>query len=102
LIIAYFTYVAAVAPIFISHGNKRWLPAVVAAAAAAVLLGLSRGGDSHIRDWIPLALTFTAFRELNWFTPTIRDHHPENAWIGWARGCWTTRISARRSKAWAH
>jgi membrane-associated phospholipid phosphatase len=83
LIIAYFTYVAAVAPFFIS-GDKRWLPAAIAAAAIAILLALSRH-NSHIRDWIPLALTFTAFREMNLFTPAIRDHHLENSWIGYDR-----------------
>jgi membrane-associated phospholipid phosphatase len=80
LIIAYFTYVAAVAPFFIS-GNKRWLPALIAASAIAILVALSRH-DSHVRDWIPLVLTFTAFREMNLFTPAVRDHHLENAWIG--------------------
>jgi membrane-associated phospholipid phosphatase len=84
LIIAYFTYVAAIAPIFISQRDKRWLPAVVAVVAVAVLLSLSRR-DSHVRDWIPLVLTFTAFREMNLFTPTVRDYHLENSWIGWDR-----------------
>ena len=83
LIIAFFTYVAAVAPFFIS-GNKRWLPALIAAAAIAILLALSRT-NWHVRDWIPLVLTLTAFREMNLFTPAFRDHHLENSWIGYDR-----------------
>ena len=26
-----------------------------------------------------------AYREMNWFTPTIRDYHLERAWIHWDR-----------------
>ncbi len=84
LILAYFTYVAAIAPIFIPQGDKRWFAGVGAVAAAAILLGLSPN-DSHLRDWAPLGFTLAAYREMNWFTPTIRDHHLERSWIGWDR-----------------
>jgi membrane-associated phospholipid phosphatase len=84
LIIAYFTYVAAIAPLFISTGETRWLPAAIAGAVAAILIGLSRY-PAHLRDWVPLGLTLAAYREMNWFTPTVRDHHLEQAWIGWDR-----------------
>jgi membrane-associated phospholipid phosphatase len=84
LLIAHFTYVAAIAPFLISDPSRRWLPAVIAAAVIAILLILSRR-NSPVRDWIPLALTFTAFREMNLFTPAIRDHHLENSWIGYDR-----------------
>jgi len=82
LLAAYFTYVAAVAPFFISI--RPWLPAAIAAIVITTILTLSRR-DSHLRDWIPLAYTLTAFREMNLFTPSIRDHHFENAWIGYDR-----------------
>jgi membrane-associated phospholipid phosphatase len=84
LIIAYFTYVAAIAPIFIPSGETRWLGAAVAGIAAAILFGLTRY-YKKLRDWAPLVLTFTAFREMNWFTPAVRDHHLENSWIVWDR-----------------
>jgi membrane-associated phospholipid phosphatase len=84
LIIAYFTYVAAIAPLFITTGETRWLPAAIAAVATAILIGLSRF-PLHLRDWAPLAFTLTAYREMNWFTPAVRDHHLEQAWIGWDR-----------------
>lgn len=83
LLFAYFTYVASIAPFFIS-GNKKWVPALIAAAVIAILLALSRR-DSHLRDWIPLAFTLTAFREMNLFTPAFRDHHLESSWIGYDR-----------------
>jgi membrane-associated phospholipid phosphatase len=84
LIIAFFTYVAIVAPIFIPHGELRWLPAAVAAIVTAILIGLTHR-YKPLRDWAPLVLTFTAFREMNWFTPAARDHHLENSWILWDR-----------------
>jgi len=83
LLALYFTYVATIAPFSIS-GNKRWLPTLIAAIVIAILLTLSRR-ESQLRDWIPLAYTFTAFREMNLFTPSIRDHHLENSWIGYDR-----------------
>jgi len=84
LIIAYFTYVAAIAPIFIPHGETRWLPAAIAAVVAAILFGLTLY-YSVLRDWIPIACTLAAYREMNWFTPSVRDHHLERAWILWDR-----------------
>jgi membrane-associated phospholipid phosphatase len=84
LIIAYFTYVAAIAPIFIPHGEFRWLAAAVAGIIAAVLFGLTRR-YSILRDWAPIAFTLAAYREMNWFTPPVRDHHLERAWIVWDR-----------------
>jgi membrane-associated phospholipid phosphatase len=84
LLIVYFTYVAAIAPIFIPHGELRWLPSAVAAIVTAILFGLTRF-YKILRDWVPLIFTFTAFREMNWFTPAVRDHHLEKAWIVWDR-----------------
>jgi membrane-associated phospholipid phosphatase len=84
LIIAYFTYVAAIAPFFIPHGETRWLPAAIAGIVAAILFALTRY-FSILRDWIPIACTLAAYREMNWFTPALRDHHLERAWIIWDR-----------------
>jgi membrane-associated phospholipid phosphatase len=84
LIIAYFTYVAALAPIFIPHGETRWLGAAVAAFIPAILFGLTRR-YVILRDWMPIAFTLAAYREMNWFTPSFRDHHLERAWIVWDR-----------------
>jgi membrane-associated phospholipid phosphatase len=84
LLLAFYTYVAAVAPIFIANPHRRWFPALVAAGAFVTFLILSRT-NSPVRGWLPPLFTFIAFREMNWFTPEIRDHHLENAWIGWDR-----------------
>lgn len=84
LIVAYFTYVAAIAPIFIPHDETRWLAAVVALLVAAILFGLTRY-LSIVRDWAPIAFTLAAYREMNWFTPAVRDHHLERVWILWDR-----------------
>jgi membrane-associated phospholipid phosphatase len=84
LIVAYYTYVAAIAPIFIQRDETGWLGAAVAAIVAAILFGLTRY-YKVLRDWLPLAFTLGAYREMNWFTPSIRDHHLENAWIVWDR-----------------
>ena len=84
LIIAYFTYVAAISPIFIQRGETRWLGAAVAGIVAAILIGLTRY-YSILRDWAPIGFTLAAYREMNWFTPAVRDHHLERAWIVWDR-----------------
>lgn len=84
LIIAYFTYVAAIAPLFIPSGETRWLPAALAGIAAAILFGLT-WRYKPLRDWIPLGFTFAAYREMNWFTPAVRDHHLERSWIAYDR-----------------
>lgn len=84
LIVGYFAYVAAIAPLFISHGELRWLGAAVAAIVFAILIGLTRY-YSIIRDWAPIAFTLAAYREMNWFTPAYRDHHFERSWIVWDR-----------------
>lgn len=84
LIVAYFTYVAAIAPIFIPHDETRWLAAAVAILVAAILFGLTRY-FSIVRDWAPIAFTLAAYREMNWFTPAVRDHHLERAWVLWDR-----------------
>ncbi len=80
LLIAYFAYVAAISPFFISPLR----PAILAAAAAILVLRAARS-ESWFRDLLPLLLTLAAFREMNWFTPPVHDHHFEQAWIVWDR-----------------
>jgi len=80
LIIAYFTYVALIAPWFIAV----WKAWAMAAMVAVLVWGLSRG-DSVLRDCAPLAFVITAYRQMDWFTPKLHDRHLENAWIVWDR-----------------
>ena len=41
--------------------------------------------ESWFRDLAPLLLMLIAFREMDWFTPAIRDHRLEQSWIVWDR-----------------
>jgi membrane-associated phospholipid phosphatase len=80
LLLVYFAYVAAISIFFISP----WRPWIVAIAVAALVLRLARS-ESWYRDLAPLLLMLIAFREMDWFTPAIRDRHLEHAWIVWDR-----------------
>jgi membrane-associated phospholipid phosphatase len=84
LLIAFFGYVAIVA---------RALPPAMLALAIPVLLVALAFGEARVhreffsitRDWIPLVLTLVAYREMDWFTPLVRDRHLELRWIVWDR-----------------
>lgn len=84
LLIAYFSYVA-----LLSATRLPLLVLFLAASLVAVLAyGESHGNReffSIARDWVPLALTVIAYREMDWFTPLAWDHHLEFRWIGWDR-----------------
>ena len=80
LVIVYFSYVALIAGFY-------FLPLkafLFAAIVAAVVLALART-KSILRDIFPMTYALAAYREMDWFTPTTRDHHLENAWIVWDR-----------------
>ncbi len=98
LIIAYFAYVAVIAPFFLA----RWWPAaLMVASVSAVIVFVSHHNKPYwLRDWLPLAATLVAFRQMDWFTRAT-DHHLENGWVQWdhlllgrlgpmieARGAW--------------
>ena len=84
LLLAYFSYVALLSP--------TRLPVLVLFLAASLVAVLAYG-ESHgsreffsvSRDWVPLALTVVAYREMDWFTPLAWDHHLEFQWIKWDR-----------------
>lgn len=84
LLIGYFSYVALLSP--------RFLPLALVFLVATLIAVLAYGeshGHRHFfsiaRDWVPLALTLVAYREMNWFTPLAMDHHLELRWIVWDR-----------------
>ncbi|HEY4363140.1 MAG TPA: phosphatase PAP2 family protein [Bryobacteraceae bacterium] len=81
LAIVYFLYVAAIAPFYIV---APWRALLLAAIIAGGFLLLSRG-PQVLRDLAPLAATLAAYREMNWFTPAVQDHHLERSWIVWDR-----------------
>jgi membrane-associated phospholipid phosphatase len=79
-VVFYFTYVAITGTI-LGIGIKPWL-LLLAISIAVVLLSRRK---SVLRDLAPLAYTLAAYREMNWFTPALHDHHLERAWIVWDR-----------------
>jgi len=80
LILGYFFYVAIVAVFFFAPFKA----IALAAAVCAVMLLLARS-RSVTRDLAPIAFTLAAYREMDWFTPAVRDHHIEKLWIVWDR-----------------
>jgi len=80
LILAYFTYVAVAGSLF-GIGVKPWL--LWATALAAILLLSLRKSD--FREFAPALFTLAAYREMNWFTPAVFDHHLEKIWVIWDR-----------------
>jgi membrane-associated phospholipid phosphatase len=92
LLIGYFGYVAAIIWAFPLDPQVKWL-----ALAVFVLIGSqlvvfavaeafgNREFFSIARDWIPLALTLVAYREMDWFSPLPRNYNLELRWLEWDR-----------------
>ena len=81
LTVAYFLYVAAIAPFFIPRPWRAWLFASVVAAS----LWLLGRWTTMARDFAPVAATLAAYREMDWFAFVPHDHHLERAWVAWDR-----------------
>jgi len=86
LLIGFFGYVAI---IFRSFPSQPFALALgVPLLLAALAFGearVHREFFSVVRDWVPLVLTLVAYREMDWFSPLVRDHHLELRWIVWDR-----------------
>ncbi|MGH9559006.1 MAG: phosphatase PAP2 family protein [Bryobacteraceae bacterium] len=80
LIAVFFIYAAIVAAWFFPPW-KAW----IMAAGVIAALGLLSRRKSLVRDFAPIVFTFAAYREMDWFTPVVRDGHLERAWILWDR-----------------
>ncbi|HLH44995.1 MAG TPA: phosphatase PAP2 family protein [Bryobacteraceae bacterium] len=80
LVIAYFLYVAALAPFY---RIAPWRPLALAALACLWFVFASR--KPVYRDFAPLAAAIAAYREMDWFTPAARDLRLERAWVVWDR-----------------
>ena len=92
LLIGYFAYVGLITPLFPLDRRVAWLALSVFVLAASLLAALAlaeRFGHQEIfraaRDWVPLAVTFIAYREMNWFAPLGRDFQTELRWVEWDR-----------------
>jgi membrane-associated phospholipid phosphatase len=92
LTIGYFAYVALITPLFPLDPQVKWLAAAVFVLVAG-LFGVLALAESYghqqafsiTRDWIPLALTLVAYRELDWFSPLTRNLNMELRWVEWDR-----------------
>src|SRR5579871_1927054 len=84
LILSYFVYVALAAPWFIAAW-KAWALAGIVALLLWLLGRHPNFLNGYLRDFAPLAFMLAAYREMDWFTPALRDHHLENTWILWDR-----------------
>jgi membrane-associated phospholipid phosphatase len=89
LLIGFFAYVAIISLAFphqprssseLLFGLAIGIPILFAALAYGERR-VHREFFSVVRDWVPLALTLVAYREMDWFSPLVRDHHLEMKWI---------------------
>jgi membrane-associated phospholipid phosphatase len=92
LLIGYFGYVAVIIWAFPLDPQVKWLALGVFALVASQLVVFAVAeafGNQEIfsiaRDWIPLALTLVAYREMDWFSPLPRDYNLELRWLEWDR-----------------
>ena len=81
LAIAYFLYVAAIAPFYIAAPWR----ALLLAAAVTLGLWLAARWRPIARDFAPLGATLAAYREMDWFSSLPHDHHLESGWVIWDR-----------------
>src|SRR6478672_11928106 len=92
ILLAFFTYLALLSLVFRDRPHLRGQPWMVLFAVTALFSALSlleRGGAKRtveiVRDWLPVVLTFIAFREMEFFLPRDYDSAYEFAWIHWDR-----------------
>ncbi len=90
ILLAFFAYIAALVPLFRDRPRLSFQPFVVLLLAVLILWSLALAEKSRyaraismIRDWVPMALTLTAFREMELFVPLVYNAGFENAWIKW-------------------
>jgi membrane-associated phospholipid phosphatase len=92
LLIVYFGYVALISPAFPLQPRVALLPFALTMLVSALFVVLAyaeahghREFFSITRDWVPVALTLVAYREMDWFSPAARDYHLELKWVEWDR-----------------
>jgi membrane-associated phospholipid phosphatase len=92
IVLCYFGYVTLITPLFSRDPRASWLALdvfVLVAGLLAVLAIVESYGNPAVfsvaRDWIPLALTLVAYREMDLFSPLPRDYNLELRWVEWDR-----------------
>ncbi len=91
-LIVFFAYVALISFLFPLSSAVRMAAFAIAVCIAVASCGLAaceRSGSSHVssmvRDWLPVAFTLVAYREMDWFAGPLRTHALEQSWIVWDR-----------------
>lgn len=87
--VGFFLYVAIVAAFFPLRPPVRlWpplLPLIVGLTFAILARASSHPASFIARDWLALAFTLLAYREMDWFTPDRHLYTLEQSWIVWDR-----------------
>jgi membrane-associated phospholipid phosphatase len=90
VLIGYFFYLAAIAPLFRDRprADARILAIAGAATSAILLLAwldsrLRHAGFGIARDWVALGLVLAAYRSLDLFSPSNYTFALERSWIVW-------------------
>ncbi len=92
ILLVFFAYIAALVPFFRDRPRLGYQPIVILAIVAVLLFSLARAEKTRFalaismtRDWIPMALTLVAFREMELFVPVAYNVRYEQSWIHWDR-----------------
>ncbi|HMJ62626.1 MAG TPA: hypothetical protein VK493_12730, partial [Bryobacteraceae bacterium] len=92
ILLTFFGYVALLSLVFRDRPHLRGQPWAVLFVVTGLFCALSlleRGASKRTveiaRDWLPVVLTFIAFREMEFFLPRDYDSAYELAWIRWDR-----------------
>ncbi len=88
VLIGFFAYIAFLSPFFPDRPHLKYQPLVLLLVILALLSVLARAEQTRlahvisiVRDWLPIALTLTAFREMEFFLPAHFDNRYEAIWI---------------------
>jgi membrane-associated phospholipid phosphatase len=88
VLIAFFAYIAGIAPFFRDRPHLACQPLallLVVFGLLSVLPQAERTGPAQwisiVRDWLPFALTLIALREMEFFLPPLFEHRYEAVWI---------------------
>lgn len=88
----FFTYIFIISLFFPLLPAIKLATLGVALAAGAAIVALesldrhARGpAFSMVRDWLPIAFTLVAYREMNWFATAHGEHALEHSWVVWDR-----------------
>jgi len=89
LLLGYFAYTSVLAMLlpldFAVRVQTLVANLTIFAAFALIHWVRSRPWLAILRDWLPLALTLTAYRQMGWFAPERHTYELERAWIVWDR-----------------